>query len=119
MSPPPRGCRGIHQVTTHIAEIDFDFDQYLIAADEPLLFHTAMRGVFPLVSAAIGRALPPDDWGSWSLRPTTGDVIRRLAELPVTTLVPLHGSAFTGDRAGALGDLASAVDARIGRPGSG
>ena len=227
---------GVHQLTTHIPEIDFGFNQYLLAAEEPLLFHTGMRGVFPLVSGAIGRVLPPDslrwvsfghveadecgamndllalaphatvaqggigcmvsigdladrpprpladgevldvgghrlrwldtphvphgweagvlfdettgtllcgdlftrsgayeatvaddilgpalasdagdDWGSWSLRPTTGDVIRRLADLPVTTLAPMHGSAFTGDCPAALRDLAAAADARIAR----
>ncbi|MDQ3385210.1 MAG: MBL fold metallo-hydrolase [Actinomycetota bacterium] len=229
---------GVHQLTTHIPEIDFGFNQYLLAAEEPLLFHTGMRGVFPLVSGAIARVLPPDalrwvsfghveadecgsmndllamapqatvaqgaigcmvsigdladrpprpfadgevldigghrlrwldtphvphgweagvlfdettgtllcgdlftrwgayeatrsddilgpalasdatdDWGSWSLRPTTGAVIRRLADLPVTTLAPMHGSAFTGDCPAALRELAAAADARIGRAG--
>ena len=58
---------GVHQLTTHIPEIDFGFNQYLLAAEEPLLFHTGMRGVFPLVSGAIGRVLPPDTlrWGSF------------------------------------------------------
>ena len=36
----------------------FTFNQYLIAADEPLLFHTGPRQMFPLVSAAIERVLP-------------------------------------------------------------
>ena len=233
-------AEGIHQLTTHIPEMDFGFNQYLIAGEEPLLFHTGMRGVFPLVSEAVGRVLPlgalrwvsfghveadecgsmndllsaapqatvaqgtigcmvsigdladrpprpladgevldigghrlrwldtphvphgweagvlfdettgtllcgdlftrwgayeatcgddilgpalasdaTDDWGSWSLRPTTGDVIRRLAELPVTTVAPMHGSAFTGDCRAALGGLADAADARIGRAAQG
>ena len=232
-----RGGHGVHQLTTHIPEIDFGFNQNLVAAEEPLLFHTGMRGFLPHVSAAIGRVLPPeairwvsfghveadecdamndllgmapqatvaqgtigcmvsisdladrpprpladgevldigghrmrwldtphvphgweagvlfdattgtllcgdlfsrwgayeaieddilgpslasdggDDWGSWSLRPTTGDAIRRLAELPVSTLAPMHGSAFTGDCAAALRDLAAAADARIAKAG--
>jgi flavorubredoxin len=49
---------GVHQLTTHIAEIDFGFNQYLIAADEPMLFHTGMRGLFPLVSDAVSRIAP-------------------------------------------------------------
>ena len=41
---------GIHQLTTHVDEIDFGFNQYLVTGDEPLLFHTGMRQLFPLVS---------------------------------------------------------------------
>ena len=37
---------------------EFSFNQYLVAADEPLLFHTGMRGLFPLVSEAIGHVMP-------------------------------------------------------------
>lgn len=36
------------------------FNQYLIAAAEPLLFHTGMRGLFPLVSAGVSKVLPAD-----------------------------------------------------------
>ena len=36
----------------------FTFNQYLIAGDEPLLFHTGPRQMFPLVSAGIERVLP-------------------------------------------------------------
>lgn len=34
------------------------FNQYLVDADEPLLFHCGMRGLFPLVSEAARRVLP-------------------------------------------------------------
>ena len=44
---------GVHQLTTHIAEMNFGFNQYLIAGDEPMLFHTGMRGLFPLVCDAV------------------------------------------------------------------
>ncbi|HQR70267.1 MAG TPA: MBL fold metallo-hydrolase [Burkholderiaceae bacterium] len=36
----------------------FNFNQYLIADDEPLLFHTGPRRMFPLVAEAIGTVLP-------------------------------------------------------------
>jgi flavorubredoxin len=49
---------GIHQLTTHIPEMDFSFNQYLITADEPLLFHTGPRKMFPLVSDAVARVVP-------------------------------------------------------------
>src|SRR5262249_26890129 len=34
------------------------FNQFLIVADEPLLFHCGQRTLFPLVSAAVGRIMP-------------------------------------------------------------
>ena len=46
---------GIHQLTTYVAEMDFGFNQYLVTGDEPLLFHTGPRQLFPLVSAAVAR----------------------------------------------------------------
>jgi flavorubredoxin len=36
----------------------FSFNQYLVAADEPLLFHTGPRKLFPLVAEAIARVMP-------------------------------------------------------------
>ena len=49
---------GIHQLTTHAAEINFGFNQYLVTGEEPLLFHTGPRGMFPLVSEAVSRVTP-------------------------------------------------------------
>ncbi|MGZ4708309.1 MAG: oxygen-binding di-iron domain-containing protein, partial [Acidimicrobiales bacterium] len=51
---------GIHQLTTYVAEMDFSFNQYLVTGDEPLLFHTGPRQLFPLVSEAVARVLPID-----------------------------------------------------------
>lgn len=36
----------------------FTFNQFLIKAEQPLLYHTGPRGMYPLVSEAIGRILP-------------------------------------------------------------
>jgi len=36
----------------------FTFNQFLVDADEPLLFHTGARRMFPLVSEAIARIIP-------------------------------------------------------------
>ncbi len=36
----------------------FNFNQYLVVDDEPLLFHTGPQRLFPLVAEAIGKALP-------------------------------------------------------------
>jgi flavorubredoxin len=55
---------GIHRLSTHLTEIappaGFTFNQFLIVADEPLLFHCGPRSLFPLVSAAVARIIPLD-----------------------------------------------------------
>lgn len=225
-------AEGIHQLSTFV-DSPVGFNQYLIGADEPLLFHTGMRGLFPAVSAGVAKVLPPEtlrwisfghveadecgavnEWlrvapqatvtqgmigcmvsisdladrgprpladgetidigghivqwfdtphvphaweagvlydattktlfcgdlftaygefeatttsdivgpavraedempGSLSLHPTSGATIRRLAELDVDTLAPMHAPAFTGDCRQALLDLADDFDRRI------
>jgi flavorubredoxin len=48
----------IYRLSTYVEPADFTFNQYLIKADEPLLFHCGGRQLFPLVSAAAARVLP-------------------------------------------------------------
>src|ERR1051326_196574 len=38
----------------------FSFNQYLIADDEPLLFHTGPRKMFPLVREAVTSVMAPE-----------------------------------------------------------
>jgi flavorubredoxin len=52
---------GIYRIATPIrfpAGGGFTFNQYLIVDEAPLLFHTGMRGIFPLIRDAVGRVLP-------------------------------------------------------------
>lgn len=52
---------GIYRFSTCVPDAapgGFTFNQFLIKADEPLLFHTGPRGMFPLVSAAVARIVP-------------------------------------------------------------
>jgi flavorubredoxin len=52
---------GIYRINTPIqipGGPDFNFNQYLVADDDPLLFHTGPRRLFPLVAEAIGKVLP-------------------------------------------------------------
>ncbi|MDP9075033.1 MAG: MBL fold metallo-hydrolase [Actinomycetota bacterium] len=53
---------GIYRISTWVADIappaGFTFNQFLIDADQPLLFHTGPRAMFPSVAAAFGRVLP-------------------------------------------------------------
>jgi flavorubredoxin len=54
---------GIFRFSTVVPEVappaGFTFNQFLIAGDEPLLFHTGPRAMFPLVSEAVATVLPP------------------------------------------------------------
>ncbi|MCU1454288.1 MAG: hypothetical protein JWN46_2434 [Acidimicrobiales bacterium] len=51
----------LFQLTTYLSDMDFSFNQYLLTGDEPLLFHTGPRGLFPLVSEAVARVMPVED----------------------------------------------------------
>jgi flavorubredoxin len=51
---------GIYRISTASEVIPggFTFNQFLILDDEPLLFHTGLRGTFVSVQEAIGRVMP-------------------------------------------------------------
>jgi flavorubredoxin len=56
-------ANGIYRLSTFIADVPpagFTFNQYLVAAEQPLLFHCGGRQLFPLVSAAAARVVPLD-----------------------------------------------------------
>ncbi len=51
----------IYRLSTFVPQIGpngFTFNQFLIDAEEPLLFHCGPRAMFPLVSAAAAKAKP-------------------------------------------------------------
>lgn len=51
----------IFRISTFVPEIGptgFTFNQFLIRAKEPLLFHTGPRAMFPVVSAAVATLIP-------------------------------------------------------------
>jgi flavorubredoxin len=52
---------GIYRIATWIPDVSpegFTFNQFLVVGDEPLLFHTGMRGLFPLVAEAVAGVVP-------------------------------------------------------------
>jgi flavorubredoxin len=55
-------AEGIYRLSTYFPEVaapaGFTVNQFLIKGDEPLLFHCGMRGLFPLVSAAVAKIVP-------------------------------------------------------------
>jgi flavorubredoxin len=62
---------GIYRINTPVdlpGGFGFNFNQYLIVDEEPLLFHTGPRRLFPLVSAAVATVMPLEKlrWVSFS-----------------------------------------------------
>lgn len=54
----------VYRLSTFIAQVPptgLAFNQFLILGDEPLLFHTGMRGLFPLVREAVAKLMPPEN----------------------------------------------------------
>jgi flavorubredoxin len=49
----------IFRITTYVPEADLQFSQFLVRDNEPLLFHTGMRGLFPLVHEAVATLIDP------------------------------------------------------------
>ena len=90
---------------------EFSFNQYLIAADEPLLFHTGMRGLFPLVTEAIGRVMPVESLRWIGFSHFEADECGALQEFldAAPNALPLTGT---------VGKLVS-VDATVSRPARG
>jgi flavorubredoxin len=55
---------GVFRLSTFVPEIDapagLTFNQFLVLGDEPLLFHTGLRRMFPLVREAVARVIAPE-----------------------------------------------------------
>ena len=55
---------GIYRLSTFVPQIappaGMSFNQFLVMGDEPLLFHTGLRNMFPLVREAVARLIPPE-----------------------------------------------------------
>ncbi len=78
---------GIYRISTRLDVIPggFTFNSYLVDDDEPLLFHTGLKKLFPQTAEAIGKVMP------------------------VERLRWIGGSHFEGDEFGALNDLLAAA----------
>ena len=50
----------VYRISTPVSSLPggFSFNQYLVVDEEPLLFHTGLRRMFPLVREAIAAVMP-------------------------------------------------------------
>jgi flavorubredoxin len=53
-------AEGIYRLSTFVPEANFMFNQFLVDADEPLLFHAGLQGLFPDVSEAATSVVPAE-----------------------------------------------------------
>jgi flavorubredoxin len=55
-------AEGIYRISTFLPDVappaGFTFNQFLVQAEEPLLFHTGPRGIFPQVAEAVATITP-------------------------------------------------------------
>lgn len=58
----------LFRISTYIAKFDLQFNQFLVRDDEPLLFHTGMKGMFELIHQAVEKIIDPASlrWISFS-----------------------------------------------------
>jgi flavorubredoxin len=49
----------VYRISTYVPEIDLQFNQFLVRDDEPLLFHTGMKSLFPQVRDAVASVIDP------------------------------------------------------------
>src|SRR5688572_13404135 len=49
----------IFRINTYVPEINLGFTQFLVRDEEPLLYHTGMRGLFPVVHEAVAKLIDP------------------------------------------------------------
>jgi flavorubredoxin len=50
----------IFRLSTYVQDANLMFNQFLVVDEEPVLFHTGLRALFPLVSDAVARLMPVD-----------------------------------------------------------
>jgi flavorubredoxin len=58
----------LYRICLYLPAFDLQFNHFLVKDDEPLLFHTGMRGMFPAVRESVAKLIDPASlrWISWS-----------------------------------------------------
>ncbi len=51
----------VYRLSFFVPEINLQFNQFLVKDDEPLLFHTGMRAMFPLFREGVAKIINPAD----------------------------------------------------------
>ena len=49
----------VYRISTYISDFNLQFNQFLVKDDQPLLFHTGMRMLFPVVREEVSKIIDP------------------------------------------------------------
>ncbi len=49
----------VYRISVYVRDLDLQFNHFLVKDDEPLLYHTGMRSLFPSVLDAVGKLIDP------------------------------------------------------------
>ena len=49
----------VYRISVFVKEFNLQFNHFLIKDDEPLLYHTGMKQMFPMVQEAVSKIIPP------------------------------------------------------------
>ena len=49
----------LFRLSIYLPDLDMQFNHFLVRDDEPLLFHTGLRGMFPALREAVGKLIDP------------------------------------------------------------
>ena len=52
-------ARDLYRICIPVPELDMQFNHFLVKDEEPLLFHTGTRQMFPAMWDAVGRLIDP------------------------------------------------------------
>ncbi len=58
----------LYRISIYVPELDLQFNHFLIKDEEPLLFHTGLKAMFPLVRDSVATIIKPSElrWISFS-----------------------------------------------------
>ena len=58
----------LFRISVYVPEINLQFNHFLVRDEEPLLFHTGLNAMFPLVRESVAKIMDPARirWISWS-----------------------------------------------------
>lgn len=58
----------VYRISIYVKDFDMQFNHFLVKDDEPLLYHTGMRKMFPQVYELVSKIVDPSSirWISWS-----------------------------------------------------
>ena len=49
----------VFKIATFFSEVNIQFNQFLVRDEEPVLYHTGMKGLFPTVNEAVAKLIDP------------------------------------------------------------